>query len=39
MSRASSRTVMPSEVLLDGFVGYLRSERGVVGTDHRRLRH
>ena len=29
MSRSSSRTVMPSEVLLDGFVGYLRSERGV----------
>ena len=29
MSKASSRTVMPSEVLLDGFVGYLRSERGV----------
>ncbi len=29
MSRSSSRTVMPSEVLVDGFVGYLRSERGV----------
>jgi integrase/recombinase XerD len=29
MSRSCSRTVMASEVLVDGFVGYLRSERGV----------
>jgi integrase/recombinase XerD len=29
MSRSCSRVAMASEVLLDGFVGYLRSERGV----------
>ncbi len=29
MSRSGSSAVMPSEVLLEAFIGYLRSERGV----------